>query len=416
MKVLVIAPQPFFQERGTPIAVRLAVEALSRQLPRIDGKDSTIDLLVYNEGQDINIPGVTIIRGKIPRWLRGVRPGISCRKLLCDVFLFIQALLLLRRSRKDKDQYDVIHAVEEAVFLAWFAKKMFGIPYVYDMDSSLALQVTERWWWCKPALVLLQYLERAAVRGSIAVAPVCDALQAIAEQHGSSTTVLLRDVSLLPRESTTIDVHDRSTLLDPSITPEDIIILYVGNLESYQGIDLLIESFSLVRVQHKKARLVIVGGTHRHIDTYRGKARALGCESSVMFLGPRPLSALPQLLTSADIVVSPRIKGNNTPMKVYSYLHSGTPLVATDLPTHRQALDESIAVLAAPEPQAFANGLSRLISDPTLRIAIGKRARSAAEQLYTPDAFERQIGTLYTAVSHQIGDHTGETATMCENV
>lgn len=145
MKVLVIAPQPFYQERGTPIAVRLAVESLSRQLPRIDGAPGTIDLLVYNEGQDITIPGVNIIRGTIPRWLHGVRPGISCRKLLCDLFLFVQALLLLRGARKQ--QYDVIHAVEEAVFFAWFAKKLFDIPYVYDMDSSLALQLTERWWW-----------------------------------------------------------------------------------------------------------------------------------------------------------------------------------------------------------------------------------------------------------------------------
>lgn len=415
MKVLVIAPQPFYQERGTPIAVRLVVEALSRQLPRLDGVAGAIDLLVYGEGQDITIPGVRIIRGNIPRWLCGVRPGISCKKILCDLFLFVQAILLLRCARKQ--QYDVIHAVEEAVFFAWLAKKLFGIPYVYDMDSSLALQLTERWWWCKPVLVLLQYLEGAAVRGSIAVAPVCDALQAIAEQHGSSITVLLRDVSLLPRESTTADANTRSTLLDSSISSEHTVVLYVGNLESYQGIDLLIESFSLVHTKHRQVRLVVVGGTSRQINMYRKKACALGCESSVLFLGPKPLHALPHLLTAADIVVSPRIKGNNTPMKVYSYLHSGTALLATDLPTHRQALDESIAMLAAPERQAFADGLSHLISDPTLRSTLGSRARSAAEQLYTPDAFERQIGALYSTVAQQIGGlASGESEIMCENV
>jgi glycosyltransferase involved in cell wall biosynthesis len=414
MKVLVIAPQPFYQERGTPIAVRLAVEALSRQLPLIDGEERPIDLLVYNEGEDITIPGVNIIRAKTPRWLRGVRPGISCRKLLCDCFLFFEALRLLLRSRHQ--QYSVIHAVEESVFFAWLAKKLFRIPYVYDMDSSLALQVTERWWWCRPALSLLKLFEGIAVRGSLAVAPVCDALQAIAKQHGSSATVILRDVSLLSPEPSSAEHLDRASLFDPSLVRDNVIILYVGNLESYQGIDLLLEAFAQVHPKHSRARLVIVGGTAEHIQAYHSKACALNCQSAVLFLGPRPVHTLRHLLQSADIVVSPRIKGNNTPMKIYSYLHSGTALIATDLPTHRQVLDDSTALLVSPEPAAFGTGLSRLIEDPTLRQTLGRQAQTIAEQLYTTEAFERQINTLYTAVAEHINPTTTTSSHLCSNV
>ncbi|MFN5061851.1 MAG: glycosyltransferase family 4 protein [Pseudomonadota bacterium] len=413
MKVLVIAPQPFYQERGTPIAVRLAVEALSRQLPLIDREPCEVDLLVYNEGQDISIPGVNIIRAKMPRWLGGVRPGISCKKLLCDCFLFVKALLLLWRSRKQ--QYDVIHAVEESVFFAWFAKKMFGIPYVYDMDSSLALQLTERWWWCRPALAFLQYLEGMAIRGSVAVAPVCEALQGIAEQHGSVSTVMLRDVSLLPEQEVSPTSSDRSTLYDSRVTDDHLLALYVGNLELYQGIDLLIESFALIHRKHPEARLAIVGGVPEHIKLYQAKAASLSCDSAILFFGPRPVHVLRSLLESADIVVSPRIKGNNTPMKIYSYLHSGTALLATDLPTHRQVLDNSVAFLAAPEPAAFGNGLSQLISHPGLRRELGSRAKAVAEQLYTVPAFEQQIARLYTAVAESF-DSVRRTTNMCGNV
>jgi glycosyltransferase involved in cell wall biosynthesis len=415
MRVLVIAPQPFYQERGTPIAVRLAVEALSRQLPLIDGERCKIDLLVYNEGSDIAIPGVNLIRARIPRWLSGVRPGISCKKLLCDLFLFIHALRLLITSRHQR--YDVIHAVEESVFFAWLTKKIFGIPYVYDMDSSLALQVTERWWWCKPALALLQKIEGIAVRGSVAVAPVCEELQAIAERHGSAATVLLRDVSLLAPENQVAGNQVRSLLYNPAITGENLVILYVGNLESYQGIDLLIESFALIHREYIEARLVIIGGASQHVAFYKDRCLALGCESSVFFLGPRPVQHLGQLLKSADILVSPRIKGNNTPMKIYSYLHSGTVLVATDLPTHSQVLDHSIALLVEPEPKAFSAGLSKLISDTTLRDRLGKEAQKVAEQLYTPEAFETQVGALYRLVSGRINTNISRnSANICGNL
>jgi len=400
MKVLVLAPQPFYQERGTPIAVRLAVETLSKkfaQYPRTTG--SQIDLLVYNEGSDIEIPGVRIMRVKPPQWLRGIRPGISLKKLACDVLFTLHTCSLLWGSRKNR--YDVIHAVEESVFIAWLAKKAFGIPYIYDMDSSLALQLTEKWWWCRPALYALQYLEGLAIRGSISVAPVCDALQAIAQRHGSDSTIMLRDVSLLPNADQTRT--DPSTVFGTQLADSDRVILYVGNLESYQGIDLLLESFALIYKDEPNARLVIVGGTEEAITRYSQKAVKLGCSDRAVFIGPRPVHELSQLLTTADILVSPRIKGNNTPMKIYSYLHSGTVLLATDLPTHRQVITESIAVLAEPSPGPFGRALQNLLRDDELRKRLGTAAKRTAENLYTIEAFESQMGNLYDTVAARIG-------------
>jgi glycosyltransferase involved in cell wall biosynthesis len=179
-------------------------------------------------------------------------------------------------------------------------------------------------------------------------------------------------------------------------------VLYVGNLESYQGIDLLIESFALVGTHESHPHLVIVGGIPESIERYRGKAARLGCEKQVSFLGPRPVADLKDYLTAADILVSPRIKGNNTPMKIYSYLHSGKALLATDLPTHRQVLDEEIAVLAPCEAAGFAKGLHTLLDDPTLRHRIGEHAQKRAERLYTLSAFETQLSALYDEVHSRV--------------
>jgi glycosyltransferase involved in cell wall biosynthesis len=308
-------------------------------------------------------------------------------------------MLLLWRARSN--QYDVIHAVEESVFIAWVAKKLCGIPYIYDMDSSLALQLTEKWWWCKPALALLQYLEGVAVRGSVSVAPVCDALQAIALQHGSVSTVMLRDVSLLPL--TTETPVNREDLFGTPLGADDRVILYVGNLESYQGIDLLLESFAEAHPRVPTAWLMIAGGTQTTIEKYRVKASKLNCDSRVLFLGPRPLHELSNLLRSADILVSPRIQGNNTPMKVYSYLHSGTALLATDLPTHQQVLNDSVALLAPANSVSFGEAMVQLLRDSDLRKRLGAAARRTAQELYTVEAFEVQIARLYEDVARTIG-------------
>ena len=401
MKVLFLAPQPFYQERGTPIAVKIALETLAKKLSHTEGIEPIIDVLCYAEGEDIEIAGVRIHRTPSPAFLKGIRPGISLKKLLCDIIFFFSTLALVIKARKR--QYTIIHAVEESVFIAWLVKKLWRVPYIYDMDSSLSLQVTEKWWWSKPLYPLMNFLEGIAVRGSVAVAPVCDALSAIATKHGSPHTVMLRDVSLLPLSAERNDCRNRA--LGMSLGNTQPVVLYVGNLEFYQGIDLLVDAFALVRNHASQPHLVIVGGTPDSIERYQKKSTHLGCETTVTFLGPRPVSQLKDYLAAADIVVSPRVKGNNTPMKIYSYLHSGKALLATDLATHRQVLDDEISVLAPAEASGFANGLRTLLDKPELRKTIGENARKRAEALYTLSAFETQLAALYDEVRSRVSMH-----------
>lgn len=398
MKVLVIAPQPFFQERGTPIAVKLAVETLAKKLSPTADTPPQVDLLVYSEGEQIEIPGVSIHRINTPCWLGGIRPGISWKKILCDIFLFFHTIKMIWKARRN--QYAVIHAVEESAFIAWMIKKAFGIPYIYDMDSSLALQLTEKWRWCRSALPLFQYLEGVAIRGSIAVAPVCDSLHIIATNHGSASNIVLRDISLLPQSADTTSCREHS--FGEHVKDHHTVILYVGNLESYQGIDLLLESFATICSRHEHARLVIIGGTTESINAYKSQFAESRALSQTLFLGPRPIHTLAGLLQSADILVSPRTKGNNTPMKIYSYLHSGTAVLATALPTHTQVLTSSISLLADPTPHDFGNALEALLVDSELRKELGINARRTAEKLYTKEAFEEQLFSLYDIVEQQL--------------
>ena len=171
--------------------------------------------------------------------------------------------------------------------------------------------------------------------------------------------------------------------------------MYVGNLEQYQGIDLLLDSFRLALLQACDSHLVIIGGISEDIQHYRQRAQDLGIHGHVHFPGPRPVTHLAYYLAQADILVSPRIQGNNTPMKLYSYLDSGKALLATDLPTHTQVLSSRVACLTSPLSDAFSQGMLHLINEPNLRQQLGREAQILVAQQHTYEAFSTKLTSLY---------------------
>ena len=385
MRILVLAPHPFFQPRGTPLAVRTVLEFLS-------GRGHVVDVLTFHEGDDVAIPNCRIYR--IPRipGVHDVRPGFSLKKVVCDAAMLAQCLRMVRRTR-----YDLIHAVEESAFIAAAASKLAGVPYIYDMDSSLAEQMIEAYPGLQFALPLMRYCESIAVRRSLGVLTVCAALEDLALGHDPAKPVgRVEDTSLLPAGPPR--GADGNGLLLEAVRRQGPVAMYVGNLERYQGIDLLLQGFRHALRRVPSASLVIVGGREDDIRRYLAVAEDLGILPRVHFLGPRPLALLPALLRQADVLVSPRLKGINTPMKVYSYLDSGTAVLATRLRTHTQVLDDRTAYLVEPEPEPLGAGLAELLSNRTLRQRLAAHAKQYVQEEFSPEAARRKLGAFYDAM------------------
>jgi glycosyltransferase involved in cell wall biosynthesis len=343
----------------------------------------------------VSIPGCRIHR--IPRLpgIRNVRAGFSFKKVICDVVMVAECLQMVRRTR-----YDLIHAVEEAAFIAAVANAVSGIPYIYDMDSSLAEQLVERYPRIHVLLPFLRWCESIAVRRSIGVLTVCAALEDVVLGHAPGKAVgRVEDSTLLPPVAPAL--ASDGLVLEP-FRRADPVAMYVGNLERYQGIDLLLQGFRVTLTRLPSASLVIVGGRDDDIRRYREMAAGLGIASRVHFLGPRPVQELAALLRQADVLVSPRLKGLNTPMKIYSYLDSGTAVLATRLRTHTQVLDDRTAYLVAPEPTALGLGLATLLSDRALRERLGARARAYVQEEFTPEAAWRKLASFYDAMEAKV--------------
>jgi glycosyltransferase involved in cell wall biosynthesis len=380
LKVLVIAPHAYYVDRGSPIDLDILLRALS-------ARGAEVRACVYHGGADRDYVGVTIQRIRAPKWLGRIGPGFSGKKLLADLYLFRLAWRVARQFEPD-----VVHAGEEAVFFARIFKALWGIPYIYDMDSSIAQQLVERMPYLKPLAPLFNACERHAIRNALACAPVCNALADLAHRGKASHVETLHDISQLA------DPHREPTGFlrrQLGISDGRVILMYVGNLEAYQGIDLLLAGYAAAVELGAPVDLVIAGGSDPDIAAYGAKVRSMGLDGQVHLLGRWPAAKLDELLVEADILAAPRIKGVNTPQKIFPYMHSGRPVLLTDLPTHSQIVDGSVACLAPAEPEGFAKAIVALASDTDRRAALGAAGRAFVETNHTFAAHQRRVDRLY---------------------
>jgi glycosyltransferase involved in cell wall biosynthesis len=172
------------------------------------------------------------------------------------------------------------------------------------------------------------------------------------------------------------------------------VILYSGTLEPYQGVQLLLES--LVELRHSPALLVIAGGRPEQVAALQKQASELGVADTVRLLGTVPSTLMPAHLMAADVLVSPRERGRNTPLKIFSYLRSGRPIVATDIASHTQVLDEQSCVLVPPTAHDLAAGIRSLLDEGPVRT----RAVAGARRLQAEYGIERYVRGVARAYEH----------------
>ena len=348
-----------------------------------------VDLLTYPEGRDVKIEGLRIIRIPAIPGVQGVPIGISWKKLVCDGLLCCALFWLALRHR-----YDVIHAVEEAVFPAVLLRGLTRVGVVYDMDSILGEQLVGKWQRLRGAARTLAACENAAIRRVDAVFAVCTEIADHVRNVAPGVPVfLIEDIALprLPSEAVVAEPLRREYGI------RSVLALYVGNLEPYQGVEELLEALALVGPE-TPLTLVVVGGSSEQVASVCSLAQRLGVAHRVKAIGARPVAGMADYLRQADILVSPRREGINTPMKVYSYMLSGKPILATRIRAHTQVLDDQCAMLVAPEAEAMAQGLATLTRDRNLREQLGATARSRAVKRYSLEVFREKVRRAYGAV------------------
>jgi glycosyltransferase involved in cell wall biosynthesis len=395
MRILMIAPEPFFQPRGTPFSEYYRARAFTEL-------GHQVDLVTYPIGSDVSMPGLRIFRAAGVPGVRSVKIGPSLAKIPLDAMVFVSAV---RRLLSGK--YDLLDCHEEAGLMGVILSRLFGVPTIYDMHSSLPEQLSN---FRFSRSRLLRYLfdvgERWTIRGSEAVIVICPHLQEVVARVDSQRPCFLIENSPLAESGAPAGDQEVRELRRNLQLEDAQILLYTGTFEAYQGFELLFDAARKVMEEEPAAHLLMVGGHPAQVRGAEALARRKGLQGKVIFAGQHPPSEMALYLAAGDVLVSPRSSGTNTPLKIYSYLQSGKPIVATRLLTHTQVLDDDVAVLTEPHPQAFAEGILSLIRDSARARNVGENALHLARERYSYQRYLENTRRVFEFLSHSSGAGT----------
>jgi glycosyltransferase involved in cell wall biosynthesis len=379
-RILVVTPQPFYQDRGTPIALGHTCRALGQL-------GYEVDLLAFPIGQDAHISATRIHRCANPFGIRSVPIGFSAGKALLDLTLAHSFRHLLTTRN-----YDAVHAVEEAAYLAALLCPRLGKPFVYDMASAIPVELRRhKVLGTSLAQRALGAFERLALRRAsqiVCSTGLADYVRRVAP--GVSLTEW-RFPPLIEAADEAAVSQLRSEL---GIPADAHVVAYTGNFAAYQRLDLLFEAFTQALAVDPRLVLVCVGASAG------ARAAALAqfappARARVRILTPEARDRMPGYLAMADCLISLRPSSDNLPLKVLDYMAAGKPIVATRGRAHEPVLNGERAFLCEAGAESVKEAILEVFSSPQRAQAVARAARSHALQYYGWDSFVQLIEGLY---------------------
>jgi glycosyltransferase involved in cell wall biosynthesis len=313
---------------------------------------------------------------RIP-WYQKLAPGPSVHKLYVDWLLVATSLRAAARFRPD-----IVHAhLHEGVFVGQFVRARTGAPLVAEFQGSLAGEVADhtRGGWKKrlvraafgPAEAWLTRAPDCVVASSTRFA---DELRA---RCGIRRVALLADA--VDTDRFRPGLGSPALRLELGIPAERAIVVFLGVLAGYQGVDHLLEAARLVLARRSDAHFLIMG--YPNVEPYRARAAALGLGDHVTFTGRVDYDRAPAYLGLGDLAVSAKLSTTEANGKLYNYMACGLPIVVFDTPVNREILGDLGVYAPLGDAGALGAEILALLDDPEERIARGRalRARATAE-------------------------------------
>lgn len=388
-RVLIVTPQPFYEDRGTPIAVRYVARALSEI-----GVD--VDLLAFPIGEEVAIRNVCVRRCANLLHLRHVAIGFSWRKLVLDASLWSSFAKLVSRRR-----YDMVHAVEEAAYMAAVICPRFGQPFLYDMASAIPVELKRKRILKSPRVQsLLTALQRFVFSRAAQVVCSPGLARYVHDQAPGAAVTEWR----FPAQLRAVAHKETESLREQlAIAPNRRVLLYSGSFAGYQGIDLLFEGFKLARNAYPELLLLCVGATAQERADWSIRIPA-ELDEHVRIVLRQPRERIATYMELADFLALPRGNIENVPLKLFDYMASGKPIIAIRSAALEPLLDSTRAFICESTAQSLADGITRACSSPQEAQSIGRESQRYARRQFSWTRFVEFVRTTYAT---SIDAHTG---------
>ena len=373
MKILVIAPTPFFSDRGTHI--RILEEAYA-----LEGRGHEITLATYHIGKDLPEElGSRIDVRRIRRllfWYKKLEAGPDWQKIILDLLLIKKVFFLARTKRPD-----VIHAhLHEGVLIGWLVQKMLfwrKIKLVADFHGSLTKEMVSHAYLRQS---FLQKIFRAVEvwidnLGDVAVASSWDNAEEIsAVRKNGKVTVLpdgtrLRMFANLPRKEGIREQY--------GVPQDKVVVTYTGALIPNKGIKLFLEAIPLLASRYPEVHFIVAGFPVDQITEY---TETTVFQERVTIVSPLPYYDLPKILRMSDIGVDPKDASvRQASGKTLQYLGAGLPVAVFDTENNREYLALGGTYAKEATAESLAEAIGELIESSELRESRGQICCKRAE-------------------------------------
>ncbi len=388
LKVLVVAPTPFFSDRGTHIRILEEAIALERR-----GHDVTI--ATYHVGR--NLPkdlkshiDVRRIR-RLLFWYKKLEAGPDWQKIILDVLLIKKVLFLARTKRPD-----IIHAhLHEGVLIAWIVQKMLfwrRMKVVADFHGSLTKEmVSHQYLGASLLKKIFQWIENLIDNmGDAAVTSSWDNAEEIRTVRKDGNVDVLLDGTRL---SMFDGLPNKNAIREKYGVPKDaVVVTYTGAFIHNKGINYFLKAIPIIVEKYSQTHFVLAGFPLDQIaetlqrDVFREK---------VTVISPSPYFDLAMILKMSDIGVDPKNEATREASgKTLQYMGAGLAIACFDTENNRAYLGEGAAYATSMDGLGLAAAVNRLVENTELRLNYGSMAQERARDFSWEKSAEK-LEALY---------------------
>jgi glycosyltransferase involved in cell wall biosynthesis len=375
MKILVIAPTPFFADRGTHI--RILEESLA-----LEKQGHKIIIATYHIGRDIygEVKTNMDIR-RIQRllfWYKKLEAGPDWQKIILDLML-IRKVFYLARTQKP----DIIHGhLHEGVLIGWIVQKILfwrKLKLVADFHGSLTREMVSH-----------SYLQGGLLKKVFSnIEKFVDNLGDFAITSSWENTEEIKKLRTDGKVETVLDgvnlnyyenLPEKFKLkMELKLPMDKAVIAYTGALMPNKGIDYLINAILLALEKNKNLFFIIAGFPIKRIREFVKKNNL---SNDVRLVYPLNYFDLPKILNASDIAVDPKdSEVSQASGKILQYMGAGLPIVCFDRSNNRNYLGEGAYYSKEFSAGSIAEGILDLAGNPEKASNMGKINKERSKNL-----------------------------------
>lgn len=384
LRVLMIAPTPYFSDRGCHVRIFEEARALTKL-------GHEVCIVTYHLGRDM--PGVRVVRTASVPWYKKLEAGPSWHKPYLDLLLLWKVLAEFRTFRPH-----LIHAhLHEGVLIGSVLKLILPVPLLFDYQGSLSGESLNHGFFRESSILgnafktLELFIDRRADH--------------IITSSGKGRQELIDDWNILPAKITTLidgvdtDIfraHSRCEARSELGIPDDVkLVVYIGLFNRYQGVDLLLDAIAAVKEVSPDMRFLLMGFPD---EEYRRRAREMGIDTIITFTGRLDYTRAPFYLSAGDLAVSPKLALTEANGKLFNYMSCGLPTVVFDSPINREILGDDGIYVEHGNITALADAMVMTIHDEARMRSLSSQLRERAFNMHSWDVRSRQLEHVYQSL------------------